>query len=97
MKVLKLSAQGLPQSWITLEQAVTHYAAGEVRWEIGAQVALFRGGHNAITGEQSQIAVSSIDQDQQIMTHELRERVKVLEQIITDQPARLADRIESLR
>ena len=60
MKVLKLSAQGLPQSWITLEQAVTHYAAGEVRWEIGAQVALFRGGHNAITGEQSQIAVSSI-------------------------------------
>ena len=60
MKVLKLSAQGLPQSWITLEQAVTHYAAGEVRWEIGAQVALFRGGHNAITGVQSQIAVSSI-------------------------------------
>src|SRR6218665_1948226 len=60
VKVLKLSAQGLPQSWITLEQAVTHYAAGEVRWEIGAQVALFRGGHNAITGEQSQIAVSSI-------------------------------------
>ena len=60
MKVLKLSAQGLPQSWISLEQAVTHYAAGEVRWEIGAQVALFRGGHNAVTGEQSQIAVSSI-------------------------------------
>ena len=60
MKVLKLSAQGLPQSWISLEQAVTHYAAGEVRWELGAQVALFRGGHNAITGEQSQIAVSSI-------------------------------------
>ncbi|MDB5730422.1 MAG: hypothetical protein JWQ03_317, partial [Variovorax sp.] len=23
MKVLKLSAQGLPQSWISLEQAVT--------------------------------------------------------------------------
>ncbi|HRO54652.1 MAG TPA: HNH endonuclease, partial [Alicycliphilus sp.] len=56
MKVLKLSGQGLPQSWISLEQAVTHYAAGEVRWEIGAQVALFRGGHNAVTGEQSQIA-----------------------------------------
>ena len=60
MKVLKLSAQGLPQSWISLEQAVTHYAAGEVRWELGARVALFRGGHNAITGEQSQVAVSSI-------------------------------------
>ena len=60
MKVLKLSAQGLPQSWISLEQAVLHYAADEVRWEVGAQVALFRGGHNARTGEQSQIAVSSI-------------------------------------
>lgn len=60
MKVLKLSAQGLPQSWISLEQAVIHYAAGEVRWEVGQQVALFRGGHNAVTGEQSLIAVSSI-------------------------------------
>jgi len=60
VKVLKLSAQGLPQSWITPEQAVTHYAAGDVRWELGAQVALFRGGHNAVTGLQSQIAVSSI-------------------------------------
>ena len=60
MKVLKLSAQGLPQSWISLEQAVLHYAADEVRWEVGAQVALFRGGHNAVTGQQSQIAVNSI-------------------------------------
>ncbi|PWW47700.1 HNH endonuclease [Melaminivora alkalimesophila] len=60
VKVLKLSAQGLPQSWITLEEAVTHYAAGDVRWELGARVALFRGGHNALTGVQSQIAVSSI-------------------------------------
>ena len=50
MKVLKLSAQGLPQSWISLEQAVIHYAAGEVRWESGGEVAVFRGGHNAVTG-----------------------------------------------
>ena len=60
MKVLKLSAQGLPQSWISLEQAVLHYAADEVRWEVGAEVAVFRGGHNARTGEQSQIRVNSI-------------------------------------
>ena len=44
----------------TLEQAVIHYAAGEVRWESGAQIARFRGGHNAITGEQSVIAINSI-------------------------------------
>ncbi len=31
MKVLKLSAQGLPQSWISLEEAVLHYAADEVQ------------------------------------------------------------------
>ena len=60
VKVLKLSAQGLPQSWITLEQAVIHYAAEEVRWEVGQQVATFRGGHNARTGEQSIITVNSI-------------------------------------
>jgi hypothetical protein len=60
VKVLKLSAQGLPQSWISLEQAVLHYAADEVRWEVGQQVAVFRGGHNARTGHQSVITVNSI-------------------------------------
>jgi len=60
VKVLKLSAQGLPQSWISLEQAVIHYAADEVRWEAGGQVAVFRGGHNAVTGAQSVIAINSI-------------------------------------
>lgn len=60
MKVLKLSAQGLPQSWITLEQAVLHYAADEVRWESGGQIACYRGGHNAVTGLQSVIHVNSI-------------------------------------
>ena len=60
MKVLKLSAQGLPQSWISLEQAVLHYAADQVRWDAGVPIAVFRGGHNAATGLQSQIEVSSI-------------------------------------
>lgn len=60
MRVLKLSAHGLPQSWITLEEAVLHYAADDVRWTLGASVALFRGGHNATTGLQSCIEVHSI-------------------------------------
>ena len=60
MKVLKLSAQGLPQSWISLEQAVIHYAANEVRWESGGEVAVFHGGYNAVTGLQSIIRVNSI-------------------------------------
>lgn len=60
MKILKLNSQGLPQSWITLEAAVTHYAAGDVRWEAGTDVAVFRGGHNARTGRQSTIRINSI-------------------------------------
>jgi HNH endonuclease len=60
LKVLKLSAQGLPQSWISLEQAVLHYAAREVRWQSGAQIAVFHGGCNAHTGLQSIIGVNSI-------------------------------------
>ena len=60
MKVLKLSAQGLPQSWISLEQAVIHYAAEEVRWQMGREVAVYRVGHNAVTGQQSIITVNSI-------------------------------------
>jgi hypothetical protein len=60
VKVLRLSAQGLPQSWISLEQAVLHYAADEVQWEAGQPLALFRGGHNAVTGVQSVIGVNSI-------------------------------------
>ena len=60
MRVLKLSAHGLPQSWITLEEAVLHYAADDVRWTMGSSLAIFRGGHNAVTGLQSCIEVHSI-------------------------------------
>lgn len=60
MKILKLSAQGLPQSWISLESAVLHYAAGAVRWEAGSPVAIFRGGINAHSGRQSVVRINSI-------------------------------------
>jgi len=60
MKVLKLSAHGLPQSWISLQEAALHYAAGSVRWESGSEVACFRGGRNAATGRQSIIRINSI-------------------------------------
>ncbi|HEU4621760.1 MAG TPA: HNH endonuclease [Burkholderiaceae bacterium] len=60
MKILKLNSQGFPQSWISLEAAVLHYAAGDVRWEAGSDVALFRGGVNARTGRQSTVRINSI-------------------------------------
>ncbi|EMH0373217.1 hypothetical protein RO273_007046 [Pseudomonas aeruginosa] len=50
----------MPQSWISLQQAVIHYASEDVRWEAGQQVAVFRGGHNAVTGQQSVITINSI-------------------------------------
>ncbi|TSE33226.1 MULTISPECIES: HNH endonuclease [Tepidimonas] len=60
MRVLKLTAQGLPQAWLTLEEAVLHYAAGDVRWVAGAHIATFRGGVNARTGRLSMVEVHSI-------------------------------------
>ncbi|CAK7006499.1 CRISPR-associated endonuclease Cas9 [Saezia sanguinis] len=60
MKVLKLDAQGVPQSWLTLEEAVLCYAADRVCWEAGERIALFRGGINAVSGRQSVITVNSI-------------------------------------
>src|SRR5256885_3675805 len=60
VKVLKLSAQGLPQSWITLEQAALHYAADDVRWESGGEVACFRGGHNAVDRKSTRLNSSHL-------------------------------------
>ena len=70
LKVLKLSAQGLPQSWISLEQAVIHYAPDEVRWESGREIAVFHGGHNALTGQQSIITVNSAHRHQGCARHQ---------------------------
>ena len=58
--ILKLAGNGIPQSWLTPEEAVLHYAAGEVTWELGAEIATLRGGHNAITGLRSSITLNSI-------------------------------------
>jgi hypothetical protein len=59
-QVLKLTAAGLPQEWLTLEEAALHYAKGEVMWELGAELATLRGGINAISGLQSKITINSI-------------------------------------
>jgi hypothetical protein len=58
--ILKLAGNGIPQAWLTLEEAVLHYAAGEVAWELGQELATLHGGHNAVTGLRSQITVNSI-------------------------------------
>ena len=60
VQILKLTGNGIPQGWLTLEEAVLHYAAGEVIWELGAEVATLHGGYNAVSGRRSQITVNSI-------------------------------------
>ena len=60
LHILKLTVSGLPQAWLTLEEAVLHYATGQVLWEAGSEIAALRGGHNAITGLRSEVRVNSI-------------------------------------
>jgi hypothetical protein len=59
VKVLKLTAQAAAVLG-NAEQAALHYAAEDVRWEAGVEIACFRGGHNAVTGKQSVIHINSI-------------------------------------
>jgi hypothetical protein len=59
--VLQLDIQGTPQAWISLEQAVLHYATGSVAWEDGdLPLATLRGGFNVARGVQSRIEVAPI-------------------------------------
>jgi hypothetical protein len=59
--VLQLDIQGTPQSWISLEHAATHVAAGSVAWVDGdGALATLRGGFNVARGRQSVIDVFPI-------------------------------------
>eukprot|EP00456_Euglypha_rotunda_P025502 TRINITY_DN20617_c0_g1_i7.p1 TRINITY_DN20617_c0_g1~~TRINITY_DN20617_c0_g1_i7.p1 ORF type:complete len:118 (+),score=28.02 TRINITY_DN20617_c0_g1_i7:186-539(+) len=60
--VLQLDIQGTPQAWVSLEQAVLHYACDDVAWEDGdTPLATMRGGFNVARGVQSRIEVAPID------------------------------------
>ena len=59
--VLQLDIQGTPQAWVSLEQAVLHYACDDVAWEDGdTPLATMRGGFNVARGVQSRIEVAPI-------------------------------------
>lgn len=60
IQILKLTGAGIPQGWLSIEEAVLHYATGEVIWELGTHVSTLHGGINAISGLRSEIAVNSI-------------------------------------
>lgn len=59
--VLQLDLNGVPQDWISLEDAATHYAIGAVAWHAGdSPLATLRGGFNVPLGCQSLIEVHPI-------------------------------------
>ncbi len=59
--VLQLDITGLPQAWISVEQAAVHVATRSVAWSLGdAPLAVLRGGTNVVTGEQSILEVPAI-------------------------------------
>lgn len=51
---------GNPKIWATPQEAAYYYALGKVVWQTGSELITLRGGTNAISGEQSTIAISSI-------------------------------------
>ena len=59
--VLQLDITGLPQAWISVEQAAVHVATRSVAWSLGDEpLAVLRGGMNADTGRQSVLEVPAI-------------------------------------
>lgn len=59
--VLQLDITGLPQAWISIEQAAVHVASQAVVWTTGERpLAVLRGGMNAVTGRQSTLEVPPI-------------------------------------
>ncbi|KQV52847.1 restriction endonuclease [Pelomonas sp. Root1217] len=59
--VLQLDITGLPQAWISIEQAAGYVATRSVAWSLGdTPVAVLRGGMNVRTGRQSVLEVPAI-------------------------------------
>jgi len=61
MEVLQLDITGMPQAWISVEDAAGHVANRAVVWSLGeAPLAVLRGGMNAQTGRQSVLEIPAI-------------------------------------
>jgi HNH endonuclease len=59
VRVLKLDISGVPESWISMEAAASYYAAKSVAYELGVNLATFRGGHRH-NGARSKIDIAPI-------------------------------------
>ncbi len=60
VQILQLDVRGMPQEWITPEDAAIYYATDSVAWTVGSVIHTLHGGTNAVTGLQSRIDVHAI-------------------------------------
>lgn len=58
--ILSLNHMGQPNAWLKWQDAITLKYKGMISWEYGDKDFLFRGGRSRMTGEQSQMEISSI-------------------------------------
>jgi hypothetical protein len=59
-KILQVDMSGLPQDWLSIEDAITYYAKDMVLFELGNPFITYRGGFNRFTEAQSEITANSI-------------------------------------
>lgn len=58
--ILALDQHGVPQRWISWQQACFYYAKDLVSWAAGDRAFVLRGGTSRLTGERSTITANSI-------------------------------------
>lgn len=58
--VLRLDIAGIPQDWVTPEEAAKIFCEGDIVWSTGPTVATLRGGRSRLTGEQTVFPVPAV-------------------------------------
>ena len=58
--ILRLDVTGQPVRWVPWQAAVVLQARSMIAWSAGEHLFTFRGGHNRLSGERSEVSVSSI-------------------------------------
>lgn len=59
-RVLQLDVRGMPQSWISPQEAAGYYATDTVAWTVGDPLVTLRGGVNARSGLLSKLVIHPI-------------------------------------
>lgn len=60
MQILQFDIRGMPQKWISPQEAACYYATEGVSWTLGEAALTLRGGISARTGRQSVLDVHPI-------------------------------------